>query len=242
MRNYDENESDYFDKDGTLIDFDSFWLPVSYEAIREILKGAGKEEVSVEDVLSALGVANNTTAINGVLSYGTYAQMGQKIYQVLKGYDCQVTAEELIKMTIQAFHRHFHKGKIQPTCEHISEVLSKLKNEGIKLAVVTTDDPFVTKKCLKALAIERFFDEVYTDDGRLPAKPDPYCIYDFCKKAKVSTSEMVMVGDTLTDVSFAKNGGIRVIGVAKSENNKKILEKEADNVMPDISYLFDILE
>ncbi len=44
-----------------------------------------------------------------------------------------------------------------------------------------------------------------------------------------------MAGDTKTDIEFAKNAGIKVVCVAKSEENKQILLKETDNVVKDIS-------
>ena len=83
---------------------------------------------------------------------------------------------------------------------------------------------------------------IYTDDGEMPAKPDPYCIYALCEKERISKTEIIMVGDTLTDTRFAKNGGIKVIGVAQNDENKRILEMEADVVIPDISYIFEVIE
>lgn len=231
-----------FDKDGTLIDFDSFWLTISYRAMENILAAVKQKLDLTEEILLALGVKNKVTDINGVLCKGTYAQMGQTIYKVMKKYGCDITEEEAIRLTIDAYHRNLGAGIVKPTCENIFDVLSELKEHGIKLAVVTTDDAFVTKKCLEMLGIDTLFDVVYTDDGKYPAKPDAYCINDFCEKEGLSKSEVVMVGDTLTDVCFARNGGIKVIGVAKSDDNRSILEKEADVVITDISYIFEVIE
>lgn len=231
-----------FDKDGTLLDFDLLWLPISYKAIEDILAAVKQKLDLTEEILSALGVKNNITGINGVLCKGTYDQMGQAIYKVLKKYGCDITEEEAVRLTIDAYHRNSEVGMVKSACENIVDVLSKLKRLGIKLAVVTTDDAFVTQKCLKAMGIDTLFDMIYTDDGKYPAKPDPYCINDFCEKEGLSKSEVVMVGDTLTDVCFARNGGIKVIGVAKSDENRCILEKEADVVIPDISYVVEVIE
>lgn len=230
-----------FDKDGTLLDFDSFWLSISYKAIENILTALKQKLDMTEEILLALGVKNKVTDINGVLCQGTYAQMGQAIYGVLKEHGCDITEEKAISLTIEAYHQNFEAGIVKPACENIFGVLNRLKEHGIKLAVVTTDDAFVTKKCLEALGIDTLFDAVYTDDGKYPAKPDAYCIYDFCEKEGLSKSEVVMVGDTLTDVCFARNGGIKVIGVAKSDENRCILEKHADVVIPDISFVLEVL-
>ena len=74
------------------------------------------------------------------------------------------------------------------------------------------------------------------------AKPDPFCVDDFCDKTGIGRSEIVMVGDTLTDARFAENSGIRFIGISKNENNKKYLERVTDTVISDIAQVFEILE
>ena len=51
-----------------------------------------------------------------------------------------------------------------------------------------------------------------------------------------------MVGDTMTDINFAKNAGIRVVGVAKSEQNKRILAPYAEAVISDVSNLLNLLK
>ncbi|MBE5873722.1 MAG: HAD family hydrolase [Lachnospiraceae bacterium] len=231
-----------FDKDGTLLDFDLLWLPISYKAIEDVLVAVKQKPDLTDEMLSVLGVKNNITSINGVLCKGTYNQMGQAIYKVLEKYRCDITEEEAVRLTIDAYHRNSEVGMVKPACENIFDVLSKLKQLGIKLAVVTTDDAVVTKRCLETLGIDTLFDVVYTDDGKYPAKPDAYCIHDFCKKTGLSKSEVVMVGDTLTDVCFARNGGIKIIGVAKSNENRCILEKQADVVIPDISHVLEVIE
>lgn len=230
-----------FDKDGTLLDFDSFWLTISYKAIEDILAVVKQKLDLTEEILLALGVQNKVTDINGVLCKGTYAQIGRAIYKVLAKYDCRITEEEVIRLTVEAYHRNSEVGIVKPTCKDIFGVLSRLKERGIKLAVVTTDDAFITKKCLEALGIDALFDAVYTDDGKYPVKPDAYCINDFCEKKGLSKSEVIMVGDTLTDVCFAQKGGIKIIGVAKSDGNRSILEKETDVVVPDISYILEVI-
>lgn len=231
-----------FDKDGTLLDFDDFWLPISEGAIREILKKIKREDVSVENILSAMGVKAGVTDITSALCCGTYEQMGQDMYHALVNEGCNVTVDEVIKLTVDAYHGNVQKGIMRPACDHLQEVLQTLKDSGLTLAVVTTDDLFMAQKCLQMLEISSFFDAVYVDDGVTPTKPDPYCINDICRRRGISKAEVVMVGDTLTDTRFAKNGGIRVIGVAKSERNKCIIEKEADAVIPDISHLLEVLE
>ena len=231
-----------FDKDGTLLDFDAYWLKAAKHALSKILKSYMAEDVPSDEVMSALGVNDGITSIKGALCCGTYAQIGTEIQKVLTKYGHSSDVEDVIEKTVEAFDSSVEYGEIKPTCENLGSALKNLKNHGLKLYVVTTDNYFGTEKHLKKLGIRECFDFLYTDDGEYPAKPDPYCIEDLCAKEGYDKSQIVMVGDTLTDVHFAKNGGIKVICVSKSEENTRILEAEADKVVSDVSCVFDVLE
>lgn len=231
-----------FDKDGTLIDFDSFWVPVTRRALADVLQTLKIEDVSVEELMTAFGVEDGISAIDGVLCYGTYGEMGEECSRVLQKYGYDVSAEELTELTGEAYPRYSAEGTIQGACDDICGVLEEMKSRGLRLAVYTADRPAVTKKVLSSVGIEDYFDAIYSDDGRFPAKPAPDSINDFCEKMGFDKSEVVMVGDTLHDMHAAKNAGIRSIGVAKGERNTKLLATETDTVVPDISYVLGCLE
>lgn len=231
-----------FDKDGTLLDFDAYWLKAANHAVCELLKTVGAEDVLLSEIMNALGVKDSITSIKGALCCGTYAQIGTEIHRVLKNHGYNTEEKDIVEKTVRAFDSSVEYGEIKPTCDNICEVLQNLKQHGIKLAVVTTDNYFGTVKHLERLGIKDCFCRLYTDDGKYPSKPDPFCIEDFCKKEGLDKSQVVMVGDTLTDVNFAKNGGIKVICVSKSEENTAVLKSKADFVVSDISCVFDVLE
>ena len=72
-----------FDKDGTLIDFDAFWVNVSISAVKEVLKLIGKEEIDIKKILNSFGVENGVTDMDGILCKGTYEELGIALYDVL---------------------------------------------------------------------------------------------------------------------------------------------------------------
>lgn len=230
-----------FDKDGTLIDFDAFWVTVSCKAIGDVLKELGREDIPIREILAALGVHNGVTDIDGVLRKGTYEQIGQIVYGILNEYACNLSCDKAVRSVIDAYNRNSDAGEVKPTCPDLAKILTELKKQNKKLAVVTTDNEGITHKCLKKLGIEKLFDKIYTDDGTTPVKPDPYCAYDFCKLTGVRRERAVMIGDTINDVNFAKNAGIAVIGVAKTHQNRALLAPYADTVISDLSCLPDIL-
>lgn len=231
-----------FDKDGTLIDFDAFWVPVSIKAIGFILDRLGIDRTPCDEILEAFGVHEGITSINGVLCKGTYEQMGQIVYGILCKHGYHGSSDEVIRILVEAYNESTDAGLVKPTCKDLAESLTELKGMGKRLAVVTTDNSEITLKCLKVLGILELFDKIYTDDGINPTKPDPFCVYDFCERFGIEKGGVVMVGDTMTDVKFAKNAGISVIGLAKADINRDILIGEADAVISEISQLSGIID
>lgn len=230
-----------FDKDGTLLDFDSFWVPVTRFAVGDLLHRLGCSHIPVDDVLAALGHKDGVTDITGVFCFGTFAQVGQVIHDHLTAAGCPCDVEQVAALTVEAFHANADKAQIRPTCADLPGLLTELRALGLKLAVATTDDPFTTEKCLQTLGIGDCFEVVYTDDGVCPPKPDPHCIRDLCRRLSVSADEVVMVGDTLNDMKFARNGGVRAVGVARDGKNRAILAGLADAVIGDISHILSVI-
>ena len=231
-----------FDKDGTLLEFDKFWVKVSEKAIEQVLKKFNIDGALKNEIMQSIGVKNGVTEINSVLCKGTYKQIGQVVCKVLNQNGYNENEEKVIKCVVDAYNDNYSAGEVVATVPNLFDVLNKLKSQNKKLAVVTTDNDYVTSICLKKLGVENLFDKVYTDDGKTPTKPDPYCVFDICEKFGLKKENVIMVGDTLTDVNFAKNAGIKVIGVAKHEFNKKILENNADVVVDDLSYILNLID
>jgi len=230
-----------FDKDGTLMDFDAYWVTVSLAAVPEMLEKLALDPALADTLLAAIGIHDGTTDVRGVLSWGTYGQMGEVMHDALTAAGAECSRDEVIRLTEETYHRHADKGIIRPACENIKGVLGAHIRCGRTLAVVTTDGPHVTRKCLLDMDIGHYFNAVCTDNGVLPPKPDPFCIELICEQFELTKDEIVMVGDTMNDIRFARNGGIRVIAVAKTEENRAYLAAEADEVVEDISGVADIL-
>lgn len=222
----------FFDKDGTLIDFDAFWISVSRHAVGDVLMRYSSlpHEDKIEEILSALGVKDGKTDIDGILCKGTYEQIAEVVYKFLQKPSGDF--EKIKTAVLNAYNENMDKGCVRGACDNIAEVLAELKNKGIRLCVVTTDNPQITAECLEKLGVADLFECVYTDDGKIPPKPDSACIDDYCAKTGISRDKMLMVGDTITDVKFARNAGIRVICVGGGD-------LPADACVPDISYIID---
>lgn len=231
-----------FDKDGTLLSFDAFWLKVSENALSEMIHRFSCPDVSVDELLCSMGVKDGVIGIESVLCKGTYREMAQAMLGIFNSHGCEVSEDELTDAVVDTYLKNAGTGDVLPTCDNIKGVLQQLKDDGIKLAVITTDNYEMTCKCLDKLGIKEFFDKIYTDDGVIPPKPNPQSLYDYCNAMGIAKENVIMVGDTMTDVKFARNAGIKVIGVGATEQSRALLADFADAVVPDISYVYDVIK
>ena len=227
-----------FDKDGTLIRFDELWIPAAEHAAGLILDKLGADESLAGAMLREIGAQ---AGISGLLCHGTYRQIAEAFGRVLGGAGIPFDIEELYTLTCEAFRRGAEHGRIVPVCDGLGKVLERLRAYGIRLFLVTTDEENITRRCLENLGITDLFDRICTDDGIAPSKPDPHYINMIIREYCLDPDELIMVGDTLTDIEFAKNGGIKAVGIAASDEDKRILEKGVAAVIRDVSQLEKIL-
>ena len=92
-------------------------------------------------------------------------------------------------------------------------------------------------KCLDRLGIRHFFSYVGSDDGVLKPKPSSDIIEDFKRKFGINSEEIMVVGDTNTDMQFAKNGGALAVGVLSGVGEKEELKESADFIIADVGQL-----
>ena len=225
-----------FDKDGTLMEYEAFWVKIAKEAVADTLVRIDADIALAEKILSASGYDGTNVAIDGVMCCGTYSDFAAMMWAVLADNGVSVDKEALQKQIEKSYYESFSKGDVIPACDNLRNVLENIKSKGIKIALVTNDSVCGTEHCLKRLGISHVFHRVYADDGVTPPKPDPYRIHQFCREENISPENIVVVGDTVADMLFAQNAGATPIGVAKNDYNKRILEQFAD-VIDDISKL-----
>jgi len=115
----------------------------------------------------------------------------------------------------------------------IPELLTQLKAEGIKLAVLSNKPHSTTRQIVTALFGEDCFDLVYGQREGIPLKPDPAALAGIMAELSVAAEECVYVGDTATDMKTGKNAGAFTVGVLwgfrdepelKAENPEAIVQ------------------
>ncbi len=110
------------------------------------------------------------------------------------------------------------------------DTLLKL-NKYIK-AIITNTPKDCTKQILKKFDIETYFSLVITSDEVQKAKPDPEIIYAACERLHTSPENVLLIGDTESDVQAGKAAGCTVVGI-------KI---ESDYTIERLSELIELVE
>ena len=229
-----------FDKDGTLLDFDAFWVTVSKYAVEVFLKKLSITEITSEEILKVFGITGDKCDVEGILCKGTYEKMGEAVFSMLK--NTSYTCEEIVTHLTHAYNDTAHNGIIKPVSLSQEDTLKKLKSQGKKLILVTSDNLEITKRCLEGLNLWTLFDKIYVDDGVTPLKPHPFAGENVSENFNINKENILMVGDTVTDIKFARNVGIKVISIAKDQRNRELLSPLADGIITDMSELLNIVE
>ena len=77
--------------------------------------------------------------------------MGRIVYDLLNERGYNVPCDQVTEAVVSAYNENFDAGEVKPTCPDLVEVLTEFKKQNKRLAVVTTDNAYITRKCLKNL-------------------------------------------------------------------------------------------
>ncbi len=233
-----------FDKDGTLFNYASVWHQVIEDSIDEAFKNINEKrrEKRKRNLVKLLGIdADGNTIASGVIfSHNKYNITKKGIRYCITNLMLPST---LVKYTkeIMKYNNIFIEEKIKSMDFSKQRALfQKLKKLGYKIAVVTVDNRISANIFLKYMGIQEFVDYTVTKDDDIAQKPKPDSFIHFCNMFDLDPSQVAMVGDTITDMKYAKNSNAGYkVGVLWGANDLAGLEKYADVIYPDIFYLLD---
>ena len=182
--------------------------------------------------------------------------------QTLLKYGVQITEDELHRYTgttaKQMFMELIAKYKLDTTFERIFnekeevmfkllemdtqpvkgviELLYKLKEKHVKLAVASSSHRRLVQYVLRKLEMTRLFDSIISAEDIAHGKPDPEIFLMSAKRLKVSPAECLVVEDAKLGVDAAKEAGMKCLGYRNPHSGNQDLSK-ADIVTDDFSSL-----
>ena len=94
----------------------------------------------------------------------------------------------------------------------VLEMLSKLKSQGCKTAIIS-NKPHSTAKKISDELFGDLIDVCFGKRDGYPVKPDPESVNEIIEILGVDKKDCIYIGDTITDMETGKNAGIYTVGV-----------------------------
>jgi phosphoglycolate phosphatase len=147
----------------------------------------------------------------------------------------------------QGFQLFFEQYTLICTQSHlypkVLESVKAMKALGLPLACVTNKPSVFTLPILKATGLFDHFDQIISGDTLSKKKPDPDQIFHVCQLFKVDPWETLLIGDSNTDISAAKNAGCYVFTVPYGYNQGLTIDDSAvDAMIQDLSETINYIQ
>ncbi len=180
-------EAVVFDMDGVLIDSFEAWYATEKPTIEKLLnKQVNKEEYK--------------TKFFGTATPLLLASLGAPKNKI----------PEMAEKHEKEFLKHLNKIQIFPETEVI---LSALKENGLKLAVLSNNRKIVVDSTIEHFNLKKYFDIIMGIETK--PKPHPDGLLKILDTFKIDKTRAIYVGDTEVDRETGKNADVRTVIVGK---------------------------
>ncbi len=152
--------------------------------------------------------------------------VGNGIYLLIKRALPEGTDSAVIDKVFADFNSYYKQHSADKTkpYDDILEMLDTLKQNGVKLAVVSNKaDYAVQDLCVKYF--DGMFDAAVGEKQGVPKKPAPDSVNAILDKLSVERNKSVYIGDSEVDIETAKNAEMACIAVDWGFRDRKMLEE-----------------
>ena len=228
-----------FDKDGTLIDFHAVWGPRLVRGGEALATKTGLGDDFLNHLYRASGYDADAgrTLGQGPLATAPLHQFSVIVASVL--FQHGLTWDQALALSED------HMGSAMtatPTVQEIiprgaiGESLKRLVDAQIPAVIATTDNRLATEIMMHELRLEPLFADVRCGDDDGPVKPDIAVLNGIAHSQQLDVSELVMVGDTVSDLAMARRAGAALcVGITGGAGSPEELQPHADVLISDIS-------
>ncbi|WP_019155671.1 HAD family hydrolase [Robertmurraya massiliosenegalensis] len=218
-----------FDKDGTLIEYNSIWPDATRAMIpRFRMQFDVQEEIDDEELLQRLGVGEDKVKDCTAIASGTSYDIAEVLKQALKNSD-----QDTLRFVREYFYQYtIENNKEIKAIGDVKTLFTRLKKADIRIGIVTADDYDSTLFALKQLKVDELVEFIATGD-RYEAKPAMEAIEAFSVAIKIPRDQILFIGDSIIDMQFARHcrKGIAVLSGVGEEGE---LLQYTDAIYPTI--------
>lgn len=197
-------EAIVFDKDGTLVTLESYWLEPSRAWVSMAAAGSPDLAALLQD---ELGVDGDGMAPDGPLATASLADLVARTVRLL--VTAGLPPAEAAARAAAARRRatEMSAGLPLEPIGDVARAFQVLAEAGLRLAIATTDDHAPTARALRQLGVDHLVDVVVAADGDLPPKPHPEVLTSIAAELGIATASVLMVGDSARDAETAHAAG-----------------------------------
>ena len=118
--------------------------------------------------------------------------------------------------------------------EGVLSVLADLNAAKIKLGLITNKPRRFTLPLLRALNIHHYFEDVICGDDLEHKKPHPLPVLTALENLSVKAGQVVMVGDSISDVKSATAAGVKTVAVTYGYNHGISIRDASNELQADV--------
>lgn len=124
----------------------------------------------------------------------------------------------------------------------VLETLEKLKENGIKIAILSNKHHKNTMKVVEKIYGIHLFDSILGQKETHKRKPSPEGVFLLLEEFQVKPEECLFIGDTGTDMETGKNAGVDTVGITWGFRSKEeLIMAQATYVIDEPKEIFKLL-
>lgn len=166
--------------------------------------------------------------------------LGTTLYKTFELYmDDTHDVDELVQ-----FYRHTSEALMKEKLlayPHAKEVLETLKDQGVRLGVVTSKMREVAKAHLTLVGLESYIEHIVGYEDVTRHKPDKEPLEKALQLFNITHDEAIYIGDHENDMLSAKHARMMCCAVTYSHRLKEMLAVQPDYVIDDLIQILDIV-
>jgi phosphoglycolate phosphatase len=210
-----------FDLDGTLVDT----APDLCASLNHVLDRFGRPPVPVDDVRHMVGLGAAKLIERGMEATG--------------GMPDDATEGAMMKVFLEHYGRNL--SVTSRPFPNVVEALEALDEAGVLMAVCTNKPEGLARRLLADLDMVRLFPVILGGDSLPVKKPDAGHLIGTLARMTGPEGSAVMVGDSQTDLSAARNAGLPAVLVTFGYTPVPAAELGADALIDDFAELAGVL-
>lgn len=179
-----------FDLDGTLTRYNlNYFL-----ARKKISEEFNNLKIGVFKTHPGMNINSMIHNAEGKIPDNDFTLLLDRIYNILLEYELEFAK----------------KVEILP---NVKQTLQTLKNDGLKIAIVTNNGSTPAQKAIDRNQLNKLIDVLITREDAYRCKPNGAMVKKALDKLKVTSDESVFVGDSVVDILAARNSSVVSVAI-----------------------------